>query len=151
MTEPTDYSATLNTRLGGWNMAMGLQFTKVTTEECIGQVAIADIHRQPYGIVHGGVHAGIIEAACSTGAAVVALARGQSVVGVENSTSFIAAVRDGTLHVTATPVTRGRRTQVWQATITNDAGKICSTGRVRLLCLDASTDLAGKPVEPSES
>jgi 1,4-dihydroxy-2-naphthoyl-CoA hydrolase len=151
MTEPTDFSAALNGRLGGWNTAMGLRLTKVTTDVCIGEVAIADIHRQPYGIVHGGVHAGIIEAACSTGAAVVALARGQSVVGLENSTSFIAAVRDGTLHVTATPVTRGRRTQVWQATITDDAGKICATGRVRLLCLESSSDLAGKPVQPPET
>ena len=151
VSEPTDFSALLNTRLGGWNNAMGLRFTRVTTEECIGEVAIADIHRQPYGIVHGGVHAGIIEAACSTGAAVVALARGQSVVGVENSTSFITAVRDGKLHVVATPLTRGRRTQVWQATITNDDGKICATGRVRLLCLDSNSDLAGKPVEPPET
>jgi uncharacterized protein (TIGR00369 family) len=148
MTEPTDFSALLNERLGGWNTAMGLRFSKVTTEQCIGEVAISDIHRQPYGIVHGGVHAGIIEAACSTGAAVVALARGQSVVGLENSTSFISAVREGTLHVTATPLTRGRRTQVWQATITDDAGKICATGRVRLICLEANSDLAGKPVQP---
>lgn len=148
MSEPTDFSALLNANLGGWNNAMGLRFSKVTTEECVGTVAIAHHHHQPYGIVHGGVHAGIIEAACSTGAAVVAMARGQSVVGLENSTSFIAAVREGTLHVTATPLTRGRRTQVWQATITDDAGKICATGRVRLLCLEANSDLAGQPVQP---
>jgi len=59
-------------------------------------------------------------------------------------------VREGTLHVVATPVTRGRRTQVWQATITNDDGKICATGRVRLLCLEANSDLAGKPVAPTD-
>jgi uncharacterized protein (TIGR00369 family) len=99
---------------------------------------------QPYGIVHGGVHTGIIEAACSTGAAIVALARGQAVVGLENSTSFITAVRGGTLRVTATPVTRGRRTQVWQATVTDEAGKTCATGRVRLLCLEPGSELAGK-------
>jgi acyl-CoA thioesterase FadM len=40
---------------------------------------------------------------------------------------------------------------VWQATITNDEGKVCSTGRVRLLCLDANTDLAGKPVQPPDT
>lgn len=148
MTEPTDFSAALNSRLGGYNTAMGLQFSKVTTEECVGEVTIGEIHRQPYGIVHGGVHAGLIEAACSTGAAVVAMARGQSVVGLENSTSFIAAVREGTLRVAATPVTRGRRTQVWQATVTDAAGKICATGRVRLMCLEAGSDLAGAPVEP---
>jgi uncharacterized protein (TIGR00369 family) len=145
-TDPRDVSAMLNANLGGWNTAMGLKFTRVTTEECIGEVVVAPIHQQPYGIVHGGVHAGIIEAACSTGAAIVAIGRGQSVVGLENSTSFIAAARGGTLHVVATPVTRGRRTQVWQAVVTDDAGKTLATGRVRLLCLEAGADLAGKTV-----
>src|SRR3569833_3683832 len=96
---PEDISAQLNGMLGGWNTAMGLRFTKVTEDECIGEVTIAPIHLQPYGIDHGGVHCGIIEAACSTGAAVVGLARKQSVVGLDNSTSFVTAVRSGTLPV----------------------------------------------------
>jgi uncharacterized protein (TIGR00369 family) len=134
----------INANLGGWNTRMGLRFTKATGEECIAELTIGEQHQQPYGIVHGGVHTGIIEAACSTGAALAALPRGQSVVGLENSTSFITAVRAGTLRVTAKPVTRGRRTQVWEAVVTNDAGKTCATGRVRLLCLDAGSELAGE-------
>jgi uncharacterized protein (TIGR00369 family) len=146
MTEHADASAMLNANLGGWNNAMGLKFTKATPDICIGEVTIEPIHTQPYGIVHGGVHCGIIEAACSTGAAIVAMGRGQSVVGLENATSFIAAARGGKMTVTATPVTRGRTTQVWQAVVTDEAGKTLSTGRVRLLCLDAGRDLAGKKV-----
>ena len=146
MAEPADASAMLNANLGGWNAGMGLRFTRATTDEIVGELVVGPQHLQPYGIVHGGVHAGIIEAACSTGAAIVAMGRGQSVVGLENATSFIAAARGGTLRVTATPVTRGRRTQVWQATVTDAAGKTLATGRVRLLCLEAGSDLAGKTV-----
>ena len=140
-----DSTELINKNLGGWNTAMGLRFTRVTPDECIGELVVAPIHLQPYGIVHGGVHCGIIEAACSTGAAIVAMGRGQSVVGLENATSFITAVRGGTLTVTARPVTRGRRTQVWEAVVTNEQGRTCATGRVRLLCLDAGSDLAGQP------
>jgi 1,4-dihydroxy-2-naphthoyl-CoA hydrolase len=140
-----DSTELINKNLGGWNTAMGLHFTRVTPDECIGALVVAPHHLQPYGIVHGGVHCGIIEAACSTGAALVAMGRGQSVVGLENSTSFITAVRAGTLTVTARPVTRGRRTQVWEAVVTNEDGRTCATGRVRLLCLDSGADLAGKP------
>jgi 1,4-dihydroxy-2-naphthoyl-CoA hydrolase len=118
----------------------------VTPDECVGEIVIAPQHLQPYGIVHGGVHMGIIEAACSTGAAVVAIPRGQAVVGLENSTSFVTAVRGGTLRVTAKPVTRGRQTQVWEAVVTNEVGRICATGRVRLLCITAGSDLAGQKV-----
>lgn len=125
---------------------MGLRFVTASPDECVGELTIGPQHLQPYGIVHGGVHAGIIESACSTGAAVAAMGRGQSVVGLENSTSFIRAARGGTLRVTARPVTRGRRTQVWEATVTDEAGQVLATGRVRLMCLDPGTELAGKTV-----
>ena len=134
----------INETLGGYNRTMGLLFQKVTNAEVIGELTIADHHLQPYGIVHGGVHAGLIEAACSTGAAVDALANGRLVVGLENSTSFIRAVRSGTLRVTARPVTRGRRTQVWEATVVDGGGRVLATGRVRLLCLEPGSELGDK-------
>lgn len=143
---PTDHAAQINTMLGGWNTAMGLRFLKATVDECIGELLIGTQHQQPYGIVHGGVHAGIIEAACSTGAAIVALARNQSVVGLENATSFIAAARGGTIRVTAVPVTRGRRTQVWEAKVTDEADRTLATGRVRLLCLAHGDSIANAEI-----
>ena len=142
--ETENHAALLNENLGGFNRTIGLAFTKATNAEVIGELTIASHHLQPYGIVHGGVHAGIIEAACSTGAAVDAMRNGRTVVGLENSTSFIRAARSGKLRVTARPVTRGRRTQVWEATVVDDEGRILASGRVRLLCLEPGSDLAGK-------
>lgn len=141
--DPTDAAAYINQHRGGWNQAMELTFVRATPNVCVAELTVGPQHLQPYGIVHGGVHAGIIEAACSTGAAVVAMARGQTVVGLENSTSFIRAARGGVLRVTARPLTRGRRTQVWEATVTDADGALLATGRVRLMCLDAGADLAG--------
>lgn len=141
--DPTDAAAYINQHRGGWNQAMELTFVRATPDVCVAELTVGPQHLQPYGIVHGGVHAGIIEAACSTGAAVVAMARGQTVVGLENSTSFIRAARGGVLRVTARPLTRGRRTQVWEATVTDADGALLATGRVRLMCLDAGADLAG--------
>jgi uncharacterized protein (TIGR00369 family) len=103
-------------------------------------------HHQPYGIVHGGVHSGLIEAITSVGAALAALARGQSVVGLENHTSFLNAVRKGKLLATARPLMRGRRTQVWEATVTDAEGRSVATGRVRFLSLEAGASLAGETV-----
>jgi uncharacterized protein (TIGR00369 family) len=104
-------------------------------------------HHQPYGIVHGGVHCSAVESVCSTGAGLDAMARGQSVVGVENHTSFVRAARAGTaVTVTARPLTRGRRSQVWEATAVDGDGRLLATGRVRLLCLDPGTELGGETV-----
>jgi uncharacterized protein (TIGR00369 family) len=77
------------------------------------------------------------------------MSRGQTVVGLENHTSFLRAVRSGRLRAVALPLTRGRRTQVWEATVTDEEGRIAATGRVRLMCLDEGTVLAGEPTPRS--
>ena len=85
MADPTDVTAMINANLGGWNTAMGLRFVTASADECVGELVVAPHHLQPYGIVHGGVHCGIIEAACSTGAALAAMARGQALDGTLDS------------------------------------------------------------------
>jgi len=135
----------LNQHLGGWNEAMGLRFLRATADEVVAEIEIARIHQQPYGIVHGGVHAGVIETLASAGAALSAGARGQTVVGLENSTTFLRAVRGGTLRATSRPLTRGRRTQVWETTIVDADGRVIATGRVRLICLEPGASIAGEP------
>jgi 1,4-dihydroxy-2-naphthoyl-CoA hydrolase len=142
-----NFAEALNASTSGWNLAMGIHFVRATADEVIAEMEIAPHHRQPYGIVHGGVHAGLVEAVTSVGAALAALARGQSVVGLENHSSFLNAVREGKLVATARPLMRGRRTQVWEATITDAAGRTIASGRVRFLALEAGTSLAGEPVK----
>jgi 1,4-dihydroxy-2-naphthoyl-CoA hydrolase len=130
----------------GFDTAMDFHFVRASRDEVVVEYDIEAKHLQPYGIVHGGVHCAAIESTCSTGAAFDAMARGQSVVGVENHTSFIRAARGGRVRVTATPLTRGRRSQVWEATARDEQGRIIATGRVRLLCLDPGSDLGGEKV-----
>jgi uncharacterized protein (TIGR00369 family) len=132
----------------GFDEAMGFQYVRLDRDEVVLEYTIDERHRQPYGIVHGGVHCAIVEAACSTGAALDAMARGQSVVGVENHTSFLRAARSGRVRVSAKPLVRGRRSQVWEATVADEKGRVLASGRVRLLCLEPGSDLAGEKVEP---
>jgi uncharacterized protein (TIGR00369 family) len=120
----------------GWAKAMGVVIVSAGVEQVAAELRIADEHRQAFGDVHGGVYCGLVETAASMGAWLVANARGHSVVGLENATSFIKATRSGVLRVTATPLTRGRRTQVWEATIRASDGQVVAVGKVRFLCLD---------------
>jgi len=143
MSESGDAAQALNDSMDGWNKAMGVRFVRATADEVVAELDIGPEHRQPYGIVHGGVHAGIIELTTSTGAALHAMKDGRSVVGLENHTSFLKAVREGTLRVTALPLSRGRSTQVWEARVTDGAGQLVATGRVRLFALDPGASIAG--------
>ena len=125
---------------------MGFRLLHATPQQVILEYMVAERHRQPYGIVHGGVHCAAIETVCSIGAGLAALPRRQAVVGLENHTSFIRAVRSGRIRVTARPITCGRRSQVWEAVARDENGKIVATGRVRLLCLNGGSLLAGEPL-----
>jgi uncharacterized protein (TIGR00369 family) len=136
-----DFAAMVNAMPGGWVKAMGIVVTRATADEVACEWTVEDKHHQAYGIVHGGVHAGVIETLASIGAALVAMPRGQRVVGLENNTSFVRAVRSGTLRATAKPVTRGRTTQVWEAWIRDADDKLVAQGRVRLLCVAEDTPL----------
>ena len=138
--------AGLNARLGGHNRELGLRFVSVSDDHVAADIPITEQHHQPYGLVHGGVYAALVETLCSVGAALYAQQRGQSVVGLENCTSFLRAAREGTLHGRAVPLIRGRRSQVWETTITDDQGKLLATGKVRLLCLDPGAEVAGEVV-----
>src|SRR3712207_7645543 len=69
----------------------GLRATEVTASRVIATWTAGERHHQPYGIVHGGVHASVVETLGSVGSAVWAsehLAEGTKVVGVHNSTDF---------------------------------------------------------------
>ena len=86
---------------------------------------------QPYGLVHGGVHAALAETAASVGGALWFGDRGK-VVGVSNHTDFLRAVRGGELRAEATPLARGRTTQLWQVEIGDDQGRLVAHAKVRL-------------------
>jgi uncharacterized protein (TIGR00369 family) len=142
-----DFSKRLQEMPEGWLQAMGITITRATQDEVRAEMTVGQEHLQGYGIVHGGVHCGLIETLASIGAALFALPNGQSVVGLENNTSFVRAVRAGAkLHAVSTPITRGRRTQVWEARVLDDDERIVAIGRVRLLCIETDQPLAGEKI-----
>ena len=144
--EGVDLVEALNRVRGGFEVAMGLLFTKVTPDEVACTVPVGPHLTQPYGLVHGGVYASIVETLASAAAALTAIPRGQTTVGLENTTSFLNAVRAGTLHGVASPLHRGRRSQVWEVRITDASGKLAATGRVRMICLEKGAEIAGELV-----
>jgi uncharacterized protein (TIGR00369 family) len=117
---------------------MGIRFVTATADEVVAELVVERKHQQAFGIVHGGVYSGLIETIASLGATLAARPHGRAVVGLENQTSFLRAVREGTLRGRAAPVHVGRTTQVWDAIIRDDQDRIVATGRVRLLCTEES-------------
>ncbi len=130
----------------GWVAEIGLRVLEATADRVVGEYEITPKQHQAYGIAHGGVHCSVVETLASLAAAIWAEPRGLSVVGVENSTSFLRAVRSGRLRATATPHARGRTTQVWEVAIEDEQQRPVAIGKVRLLGLDPARSLDGSPV-----
>ncbi len=122
---------------------LGMRVVSAGPAEVVIEWTVSPAHHQPMGIVHGGVYCAAIETACSIGASRSANERNPDMVavGLENHTSFIRAVRSGVLRATARPITRGRRTQVWEAQVEDEQRRIVATGRVRLLCVERDAAL----------
>lgn len=110
---------------------LGLRFTEISGSRVVAEwTARADFH-QPYGIVHGGIHASVVETLGSVGAAAWFLGKG-TCVGVSNSTDFYRPVTVGELVSTATPIHQGRTQQVWQIETLDAASKLIARGQLRL-------------------
>lgn len=124
MSDASDLTAMANRSRGGFNETLGLRFVRVTTEEVVAEVPVGPHLLQPYGLVHGGVLASMVETLCSVGAAIDAMPRGQTTVGLENSTSFLRATRSGTLRGSPGRCTgaAARRCGRWRSSTTPASG-----------------------------
>ena len=138
MNEQQSSSGSTHDWVKGYDAVIGVQYVRITLDEVVAELTIGAHHLQPHGLVHGGVYAGLVESVGSVGAAMSAAARGQTVVGVENHTSFLRGVGEGTLRAVATPLMRGRRTQLWEAQV-HCGETLVAKGTLRLLCLDPGT------------
>jgi 1,4-dihydroxy-2-naphthoyl-CoA hydrolase len=129
----------------GLDAVLGAEYVEVTSDRVVLRCAIKPHLHQPYGIVHGGVYCSLVESAASIAAATWFATRNDggkgNVVGVANHTNFIRATREGVLTVTATPVQRGRRQQLWQVDVVDDADRLVARGEVRLANLESADGL----------
>ena len=100
--------------------------------EVVGFVDAGPAQHTPWGVVHGGLYATVVESACSIGASTAVLGDGMFAVGLSNHTDFLRAHRSGRLDVRAVPVFQGRTGQLWQCDVLREDGKVVAQGRVRL-------------------
>ena len=110
---------------------LGLHITEATADRVVATWTASEKHHQPYGIVHGGVHASVVETLASVGSAVWFGDRG-AVVGVSNTTDFYRAVSEGELTSTATPLHQGRSQQVWVVETKDADGRLIARGQLRV-------------------
>ena len=117
--------------LGPFAKSLGLVLGTANGDEVTARWTVLPEMHQPYGILHGGVHASVVETLASVGAALWFGDRGK-VVGVSNTTDFYRASSAGSLTSSARPLHRGRSQQVWLVETIDDQNRVVARGQVRL-------------------
>lgn len=126
--DPEAVTAAVNKGLGEF---LGLQFTELSGDSVRAHWTIRPDMYQPMGLVHGGVYCAVVESLASMGA-VAWLGGNGGAVGVNNSTDFLRAAREGTLFGHALPLHRGRLQQLWLVNIEDEDKRLVARGQVRL-------------------
>jgi uncharacterized protein (TIGR00369 family) len=114
---------------------LGIEFVEVGDDFLVARVPVNRQTCQPYGLLHGGVSVALAETLGSIGAAYCVPA-GTRVVGLEVNANHLRGVSQGWVTATARPVHLGRRTQVWQIELRDDAGKAVCASRLTMAVLE---------------
>ena len=129
---PIPPAAAINEVLLGFDRHYGLEFIDCSDSEARARVAVAEHHKQPAGLVHGGIYASIAESITSTATAMAVWPEGKAAQGMSNQTSFLRPITNGTIHAEARRRHRGRTTWVWEVDITDDEGRLCALVRMTI-------------------
>jgi 1,4-dihydroxy-2-naphthoyl-CoA hydrolase len=103
---------------------LGIRVTEATADRVVAEMEVRpDLCTSP-AVLHGGAVMAFADTLGALGT-IANLPEGAGTTTIESKTNFIAAASVGTTVIgTATPVHRGRRTQVWQTRITTREGKL---------------------------
>jgi uncharacterized protein (TIGR00369 family) len=116
----------LNDKLAGTlSTLLGLRFIEAGPDCVVAELEIRDALRTFGGALHGGTLMAVADTVGAAGTA-LNLPAGAGTTTLESKTNFFAAGRSGKVRATATPLHRGKRTQVWQTRVTDESGRLLS-------------------------
>ena len=103
----------------------GIEFTKVTKEEVIGEIKLRPELMAPNGFLHAGLVVTLADTVCAWGTRLNMNDQAKGLTTIELKTNFLSTAEEGVITSIATPLHVGRTTQVWDAVV-----KSQTTGKV---------------------
>jgi len=113
--------------------AINITYTDVGEDFLYGKMPVSNLTKQPFGILHGGATAALIETLASAGSFMHIDTTKQFAAGLELNVNHVRAVKEGFVFGKAHIVHKGRSTHVWRVDVTNNEGKTVALGRMTML------------------
>jgi uncharacterized protein (TIGR00369 family) len=114
------------------DQVLGFEILEAGPELARARAEVGDQHKQPFGLVHGGVYAAMAESVASQATYRAVEGDGNIAVGLSNHTSFMRPILSGTIHAEARRRHRGSTTWVWEVELSDDDGRLCALSRVTM-------------------
>jgi 1,4-dihydroxy-2-naphthoyl-CoA hydrolase len=124
----------------GFDVHIGTEWLDLGPDEARARIAVEDHHKQPFGLVHGGVFATLAESLCTPATHKAVADDGMTAVGQSNDTRLLRPISQGHLNAVARPRHRGRTTWVWDVEISDDDERVCALARVTMAVRPARHD-----------
>jgi 1,4-dihydroxy-2-naphthoyl-CoA hydrolase len=110
----------------------GLDVLEVSPDVVRGRIEVSERHKQPMGLVHGGVYASMAETLASVGTWLAVHEDGNVATGMSNSTTFLRPVTEGEVTAVGRPLHRGRTTWVWDLEFTDSRERLVAISRMTI-------------------
>lgn len=114
---------------------LGIEVLDFNPDLMHAKMAIRPHHLAPNGYLHAASVVGLADTCCGYGCIVNLPEGSESFTTVELKSNHLGTARDGWIECRATPVHRGRTTQVWDATVTTADGKTIALFRCTQMIL----------------
>lgn len=108
---------------------LGIELTEVGSDYLSARMPVDSRTLQPAGVLHGGASVVLAETLASWAATFVVDPLQSYCVGMEINANHLRPVTSGFVTGVARPVALGRRTQVWEIRITDEADKLVCISR----------------------
>ena len=105
---------------------LGIELVEIQAGKAVMKMPMKDELRQPYGLLHGGATASLIDTATAF-AVIGAIGRDEKATTVDLTVHYLRPVTDETCICTAQVVRAGRRLITVSAEVHNESGKLIAT------------------------
>ncbi|WPU64140.1 PaaI family thioesterase [Peredibacter starrii] len=117
--------------------ALGISMVKIEDKSVTGTLTVDHRHLRPGNIMNGGVSLVLIETIGSFSSYLLIDSKKQNSFGIQVSANHLSIARPGdVLTAKSEPIHLGRTTHIWDVNITNQNGKLVSSGRITMLVTD---------------
>jgi len=123
---------------------IGMKFAALDFDSCRIELALRENHLQPFGIIHGGVMATLIDTA-TFWAAFMRLPDDSGLVNVDLKLNYLKAVTRGRLRAEGRCLRAGRQISYTMASVLNEADELVAHGTSTMMAMPGKGLQLGMP------